>query len=48
MVLRGWTVLRFAWEHVMFDPDYVRSCLVSLGGGPPGRATLAARTRLTA
>lgn len=29
LVLRGWLVLRFAWEDVMFDPDYVRACLES-------------------
>jgi very-short-patch-repair endonuclease len=27
LVLRGWLVLRFAWEDVMFDPAYVRACL---------------------
>jgi very-short-patch-repair endonuclease len=27
LVVRGWVVLRFAWEHVMFDPAYVRDCL---------------------
>ncbi len=27
LVVRGWLVLRFAWEHVMFDPDYVRESL---------------------
>lgn len=26
-VVNGWLVLRFAWEDVMFDPDYVRSVL---------------------
>lgn len=25
LTLLGWLVLRFSWEHVMFDPDYVRS-----------------------
>jgi very-short-patch-repair endonuclease len=28
LVLLGWRVLRFAWEDVMFHPDYVRECLV--------------------
>ena len=23
MILAGWLVLRFAWEHVMFEPDWV-------------------------
>lgn len=27
LVLRGWLVLRFAWEDVMFDAAYVRDCL---------------------
>jgi very-short-patch-repair endonuclease len=27
LVLLGWRVLRFAWEDVMFYPDYVRECL---------------------
>lgn len=27
LVLLGWTVLRFSWEHVMFEPCYVDSCL---------------------
>lgn len=26
-VLLGWRVLRFAWEDVMFHPDYVHGCL---------------------
>ncbi len=40
LVVRGWTVLRFAWEQVMFERDYVRDCLVSIVEGPPRRATL--------
>ena len=27
LVLQGWTVVRFAWEHVMFDLAYVHACL---------------------
>jgi very-short-patch-repair endonuclease len=27
LVADGWVVLRFAWEDVMFDPDFVRSVL---------------------
>jgi very-short-patch-repair endonuclease len=37
LVVDGWIVLRFAWEDVMFDPDYVRSVLcsvVALVAGP--------------
>jgi len=25
--VRGWLVLRFSWEHVMFEPEYVREVL---------------------
>ena len=28
LVARGWVVLRFAWEQVMFAPNWVRSILV--------------------
>lgn len=27
MTLAGWVVLRFAWEHVMFNPDWVREVI---------------------
>lgn len=37
LVLRGWTVIRFAWEDVMFEPAYVRSCLESLAGTAVGK-----------
>ena len=30
MVVRGWVVLRFAWEDVMFHQEYVRSVLVAV------------------
>jgi very-short-patch-repair endonuclease len=30
LVVDGWHVLRFAWEDVMFDQDYVRSVLLRL------------------
>jgi very-short-patch-repair endonuclease len=30
LVLLGWRVLRFAWEDVMFHPDYVRECLETI------------------
>ena len=29
LVVRGWLVLRFAWEHVMFEPLWVTSLLVA-------------------
>ena len=48
LVLRAWTVLRFAWEHVMVEHGYVRSCLVAVAGRPPGRATLHRTLRRTA
>ena len=41
-VIAGWLVIRFAWEHVMFEPDYVRQVLTSmvalLSGQPIERA----------
>lgn len=45
LVLAGWRVIRFAWEHVMLEPEYVRACLVALAvlpvpPRPLGRATL--------
>lgn len=40
LVIRGWTVLRFSYEHVMYDPDYVRDALRFLVEGPSGRAAL--------
>lgn len=30
LVADGWTVLRFSWEDVMFDPDYVRAVLLAV------------------
>ncbi|WP_162786812.1 DUF559 domain-containing protein [Janibacter anophelis] len=27
MTIAGWVVLRFAWEHVMFNPDWVREVI---------------------
>lgn len=38
LVLGGWTVLRFSWEHVMFHPEYVRSALVAATRQPSRRA----------
>jgi very-short-patch-repair endonuclease len=40
LVVRGWRVVRFSWEHVMFEPDYVHDCLVALVDGLPERAAL--------
>jgi very-short-patch-repair endonuclease len=39
LVVGGWLVLRFAWEDVMFDRDYVWQVLaaaVALRSGRPG------------
>jgi len=40
LVLRGWTVLRFSWEHVMLEPTYVREVLLALVGEPEGQEAL--------
>jgi very-short-patch-repair endonuclease len=48
LVVRGWRIIRFAWEHVMFEPDYVRDCLVALVEGPEGRTTRAPSLLYTA
>jgi very-short-patch-repair endonuclease len=32
LVADGWTVLRFAWEHVMHRPEWVRSTLMAVTG----------------
>ncbi|GAB2888503.1 DUF559 domain-containing protein [Nocardioides pacificus] len=32
LVLEGWTVLRFTWQQVMLDPDYVLACLRAVTG----------------
>lgn len=29
LVAWGWTVFRFTWEQIMFEPDFVRWCLTS-------------------
>ena len=49
LVLRGWLVLRFSWEHVMFQPDYVAYCLtVAARSRPLGRTTSSRIGRRTA
>ena len=40
LVLRGWRVFRFTWEHVMRQPAYVRSVLCQLAGEPLPPATV--------
>lgn len=40
LTIRGWVVLRFAWEHVMFHPDYVHDVIVWALTRPDERAPL--------
>lgn len=35
LVVDGWIVLRFAWEHVMFRPKWVQDCVVRACHRPP-------------
>lgn len=37
LVVHGWTVFRFAWEHAMLQPDYVRWCLEAWSAREQGR-----------
>lgn len=39
LTLRGWLVLRFSWEHVMYEPAYVAACLTE-ATRPVRRATV--------
>jgi very-short-patch-repair endonuclease len=48
LVVRGWLVLRFTWEHVMFEPDQVRDVLAAIVAGPPRRAVGGSRLRQSA
>lgn len=51
LVARDWLVLRFTWEQVMFDPDWVARVItdvVRLRRGPRGRVTGTTATRATA
>ena len=51
-VVDGWWVVRFAWEHVMFEPQYVdgvlRAVVALLSGTSPGRALTDDEGRLSA
>lgn len=38
LVVWGWTVLRFSWEQVMLDRDFVEWCLTHVGRGRDGIA----------
>ncbi len=40
LIADGWLVLRFSWEDVMLDPDYVRGVLVAVVALVGGRAQL--------
>lgn len=43
-VVDGWIVLRFSWQQVMFDPDYVLQCVkavLGMGRRSVGRGTVA-------
>ena len=42
MVVAGWRVLRFAWEDVMHDQEYVRAVLAAVAR-PPGRTQVPPR-----
>jgi very-short-patch-repair endonuclease len=44
MVVAGWRVLRFAWEDVMHDQEYVRSVLAAVSR-PPERTEAGNRAR---
>jgi len=49
LVRRRWIVLRFTWEHVMFQPEYVAAVLRDIVGWQPfGRALEADRERFSA
>ena len=48
LVLLGWRVLRFAWEDVMFHPDYVRHCLDAAAAVAPRQAGCTCGARLAA
>lgn len=39
LTARGWRVLRFAWEHVMFQPDWVAATVARACGQPPSATT---------
>lgn len=45
LVVEGWLVLRFAWEHVIHDPEYVRRVITGVvlllsGGAQPQQRAL--------
>lgn len=40
LAVDGWLVLRFSWEDVMFDPGYVRRCLLLASRREPAKHAL--------
>lgn len=40
ITLRGWRLLRFSWEDVMFDRDWVVTAIREAVAGPPGHHTV--------
>jgi very-short-patch-repair endonuclease len=45
--VRGWLVLRFAWEHVMFEPDWVAGVLAAAVDTQRRRLRRSVRSRRT-
>lgn len=41
LVVHGWKVLRFTWRQVMYEPNFVRWCLLSALEGAPHKANAA-------
>jgi very-short-patch-repair endonuclease len=35
LTLRGWRVLRFSWEDIMYDPDWVVASVAAMVGAAP-------------
>ncbi|NEA36035.1 DUF559 domain-containing protein [Streptomyces sp. SID13031] len=35
LAIRGWTILRFSWEDVMYDRDWVIASITAMTGAPP-------------
>jgi very-short-patch-repair endonuclease len=52
LAVRGWLVLRFTWEHVMFEPAYIRRTLTEAAAWraqrPQRRAALPGKSRIPA
>jgi hypothetical protein len=48
LVVRGWLVLRFSWEHVMHEPGYVSDCLNRIARRAARQETLPRQRRLSA